>query len=250
MVRMNMAQHCCKPQVVLLAFATLTAAGCSEKHPELVTPPPPVVMVANPVERTVTDYQVFTARTQAVQSVDVKARVMGYLTRIMFKDGDEVKKGDVLFEIDDRPYKAALDQAKANLEFAKAALVKAQAEYDIGLAVQKQSAGAISEQEIARRLGARDESKASVDQAKAALENAQLNFDWFKVTAPISGRANRHFVDIGNLVTQNVTTLTNIVSLKPTWAYFDVDENTVRRYQEMVSKGELRPARTNKVPVA
>src|SRR5262245_36980864 len=117
MARMNMAQQCCKPQAVLLAFAALTAAACSEKHPELVPPPPPVVMVANPVERTVTDYQLFTARTQAIESVEVKARVTGYLSRIMFKDGDEVKKGDILFEIDNRPYKAALDVAKANLEF-------------------------------------------------------------------------------------------------------------------------------------
>ena len=99
--------------MLVLAVAAAGPKGCEEKHPDPVPTPPPVVLVSQPVERTVTDYQVFTARTQAVQSVDIKARVTGYLTKILFKDGDEVKEGDVLFKIDDRPYKAALDQAKA-----------------------------------------------------------------------------------------------------------------------------------------
>jgi multidrug efflux system membrane fusion protein len=230
-----------------MAWGIVACAGCEPKHPPLVAAGPPVVRVATPISRTVVDYQIFTARTQAVQSVDVKARVTGYLMKILFTDGDEVKEGQVLFQIDDRPYKAALDQAKATLEYAKAALVKAQAEYDIGLAVQKQSAGAISEQELTRRLGSRDESKASVDQANAALELAQLNFDWCKVSSPIAGRANRHFVDAGNIVTQNMTTLTNVVSLKPIWAYFDVDENTMLKVQRLVQEGKLPSARDKTV---
>src|SRR5262249_25247366 len=163
------------------------------------------------------------------------------------KDGDMVKEGDVLFQIDDRPYKAALDQAKASLEvatasldqakaaleIAKASLVKTQADYDIGLNVKKNSPGAISDQEIDKRHGARDEAKGNIDKAKAAiaeakasinqakanLENAQLNYDWCKVTAPISGRSTRHLVNVGDVVNQNVTVLVNIVSLMPTWAY-------------------------------
>src|SRR5262249_55803714 len=158
----------------------------------------------------------------------------GYLTKILFKDGDDVKDGQVLFQIDDRPYKAALDQAKAALDFNKAALGKNQANYDIGLAVAKQQKGAISEQELTKRLGARDESKAGVEQAEAALENAQLNYDWCKVTSPITGRANTHFVDIGNIVTKDTTTLTNLVSLKPMWAYFDVDQRTALHVQQLV----------------
>jgi RND family efflux transporter MFP subunit len=234
--------------VLLLALLAL-AASCDDKHPQAVATPPPVVMVSQPVERTVTDYQVFTARTQAVQSVDIKSRVTGYLTGILFKDGQEVKAGDVLFQIDDRPYKATLDQALATLEFNKAALVKAQAEYDIGLSVQKQNPGAISKDDLTKRLGARDEAKASVDQGKAAVESAQLNYGWCKVTSPISGMINRHFIDIGNLVSQDMTTLTNIVSLRPMWAYFDVDENTARRYQEMVQMGQAKSVRTNELPV-
>ena len=234
---------------LLLLLLVLTAAGCNEKNPKAVATPPPVVIVAHPVERNVTDFQVFTARTQAVQSVDIKARVTGYLTKINFKDGADVKEGDVLFEIDDRPYKATLDDSRANLEYSNASLVKAQAEYDIGLNVQKANKGAISVQEIDKRLGSRDEAKASVDKAKASVESALLNYNWCKVTSPITGRLNRHFVDVGNLVSQDTTLLTNIVSLKPIWAYFDVDENTVRRYQELVQKGTIKSPRTSEVPV-
>lgn len=239
------------PRVIcacLLAAAAGTN-GCDQKHPDPVPTPPPPVVVARPVEREVTDYQVFTARTQAVQSVDVKPRVTGYLTRIAFKDGDEVKKGDVLFEIDDRPYKADLDKALAAVETQKAALVKAQAEYDIGLDVQAQNPGAISKFEITRRLGARDEAAGALKNATAAADRAKLNYDWCKVTAPISGRANRHFVDVGNLVAQDVTTLTNIVSLRPMWAYFDVDENSAERYQALVKEGKVKSARASEIPV-
>jgi RND family efflux transporter MFP subunit len=207
------------------------------------------VEVAQPEVRKVSDYQVFTARTKAVETVDVKARVTGYLEKIDFKDGDEVKKGQPLFAIDDRTYKAALDKAKADLEVASAALVKNQAFYDIGLSVQKEEKSAISEQEIERRKGARDESAGTKKQAQAALDLAQLNFDWCKVAAPIDGRINQHFVDAGNLVTQDATILTNIVSLKPIWAYFDADQNTVDRYQRLVKDGKIKSAREGEIPV-
>ncbi len=234
--------------VLLLAALAMGTSGCAPKHPEIVTPPPTVVMAAKPVVQTVTDYQLFTARTQAVESVDIKARVSGYLTEILFKDGDLVEKDEVLFKIDDRPYKAALDEAKANVQYAKAALVEAEANYQIGVNVRQQNAAAISEQELNQRLGARDEAAASVLQAEASLESAQLNFDWCTVAAPISGRANRHFVDIGNLVSQDVTTLTNIVSIKPIWAYFDVDQNTALDVEKLIAEGKIKGARETTVP--
>jgi RND family efflux transporter MFP subunit len=253
--------------------------GCDEKNPSPVGTPPPAVEVAVPIQREVTDYQIFTARTQAVQSVDVKARVTGYLNKIGFKDGDMVEEGKtVLFEIDDRPYKASLDQARAalavakdsldvaeaGLEVAKASLVKAQADYDIGEKVRKDNPGAISEQELVRRRGARDEAKGGIDKAKASieeakssidkaqagLENAQLYYDWCKVRAPISGRISRHLVDAGNLVSQDVTVLANIVSLGQMWAYIYVDQNTVQRVQSLVHEGKIESARTGQVPVA
>src|SRR6516162_9383151 len=131
------AQSKVKAGILVLAAGSLAAAGCNQKHPQAAETPPPVVLVSRPLERNVTDYQVFTARTQAVQSVDIKARVSGFLTKIVVNDGADVKEGDILFHIDDRPYKASLDQAKAALSHAKAsrdlaqaALVKAQADYD------------------------------------------------------------------------------------------------------------------------
>jgi multidrug efflux system membrane fusion protein len=254
-----------KAGLFFLAAGFLAAAGCDQKHPQAAETPPPVVLVSRPLERKdVTDYQVFTARTQAEQSVDVKARVSGFLTKILVKDGADVKEGDVLFQIDDRPYKAALEQAKATLghaqaskDLAKAALVKAQADYDIGLSVQKQQKGAISDQEIVRRLGARDEAKANIDvatasigQAQAALDMAQLNYDWCKVTAPISGRATRHLVNAGDTVSQGVTVLNNIVSLKPVWAYFNVDQKTAQQIQTLNREGKIKSVRKGEIPVA
>jgi RND family efflux transporter MFP subunit len=224
--------------------------GCGERRPELVTPPPPVVMVATPIERSITDYQIFTVRTEAVESVDIKARVTGYLKEINFKDGSDVKQGDVLFKIDDRPYKAALDEAKANVAYAKAALVESEANYQIGMNVRKANPAAISEQEINQRLGARDEAAASVLQAEASVESAQLNFDWCTVSAPIGGRIDRHFVDAGNLVSQDVTSLTNIVTIEPIWAYFDVDQNTALDVEKLISEGKMKSVRESTLNVA
>jgi RND family efflux transporter MFP subunit len=246
---MSVFEACRRQSILFFTLLALATVGCDEKHPKVEATPPPVVLVAIPEVQKVADYQVFTARTQAVQSVDLKARVTGYLTKIHFKDGAEVKKDEVLFEIDDRPYKAALDQARATLKFNQAALVKAQAEYEIGENVRKSDSGAISLQELAKRKGGRDEAKASIDQAKAVLENATLNYNWCKVRSPLNGRANRHFIDVGNVVTQDVSTLTNIVSLKPTWAYFEVDENTVLVFGGEIKETKVKAPRALGAPV-
>jgi RND family efflux transporter MFP subunit len=252
-----------KAGILFLAAGFLAAAGC-DKHPKAAETPPPIVLVSQPLLRKgVEDYQVFTARTQAVQSPDIKARVSGFLTKILVKDGAEVKEGDVLFQIDDRPYKAALDQAEAalshaeaSLKLANAAFVKAKADYEIGVAVREQQKGAISQQEIVKREGARDEAQANIDvakasiaQAKAALKMAELNYDWCKVTAPISGRTSRHLVSEGDYVTQGVTVLDNIVSLKPIWADFNVDQNTALQVQSLVREGKIKALRRGKIPV-
>ena len=236
--------------LVLLVVTALVTPACTPKRPELAQLPPPVVMVATPVEREVTDYQIFTVRTEAVQSVDIKARVTGYLEEIKFVDGADVKKNDVLFQIDARPYKAALDEAKANLAYAKAALEEAEANYQIGMNVRKANPAAISEQEINQRLGARDEAAAGVMQAQASIESAQLNFDWCTVTAPIDGRIDRHFVDVGNLVSQDVTSLTNIVTIQPIWAYFDVDQNTALDVEKLIAAGKMKRAHESTINVA
>jgi len=236
-------------RIVPFCFSLILLVGCRGNHTPPVATPTPIVEVARPVEQDVTDSQVFTARTQAVQSVDIKARVTGFVTAIKFTDGGDVTAGQVLYEIDDRPYKATLDKSKGDVEVAKANLTKAQAFYDIGLGVQKQNPAAISEQELERRKGARDEALGMVKQATAQEATAQLNFDWCKVTAPITGRINRHFVDVGDLVSENITLLTNIVSLKPMWAYFDVDQNSVERYEAVVREGKVVSPRKGQIPV-
>jgi RND family efflux transporter MFP subunit len=244
---MNSTQF--RHSVMLIAATLLISSGCSDKHPDPVDLPPAIVEVAQPLAREVTDYQVFTARTQAVDSVDVKARVTGYLAKISFKDGEDVKEGQVLFEIDDRPYKANLEKAKADLEIAKAGLEKNEALYEIEVNLYKTNKGATSQRDIDRRKGERDESAGAVKQSQAAIDMAQLNYGWCKVIAPIGGRINQRFVSAGNLVTQDNTTLTNIVSLKPIWAFFDADQNTVDRYQRMVKEGKIKAAHTGQVPV-
>src|SRR5262249_35010090 len=142
---MTLARSCWQLSL-LLALAAL--AGCGRKPLAAPDTAPPIVTVAKPTQRDVTDTVDFTGRTDAVFSTDIRSRVTGYRVGMPFQEGAVVKKDDVLFEIDDRPYKATLDEARASLEFSKAALVKNQANYDIGLAVAKQEKGAISEQEL------------------------------------------------------------------------------------------------------
>lgn len=237
------------PGLALVLSATLLTAGCDRRNPKVAETPPPVVMVATPVQRFVHETREFTARSQAVKSVNVKPRVTGYLTKICFEDGAMVKENDVLFEIDDRPYKAALEQAEGAVEVGKASLIKTQADYDIAVNIKKLNAMAISQEDLNKAMGARDESKGQLDKAKANLENAKLNYGWCKVTSPIEGRAARHLIDVGNLVNQDMTVLTNVVSLKPMWVYFDVDQNTATAYEALAKKGEVIEARSGKAGV-
>jgi multidrug efflux system membrane fusion protein len=227
-----------------LAFclSILPLFGCGQKPALPGAPPTPTVKVALPIQREVTAYVDFTGRTDAIYTTEIRPRVTGYLVGMPYKEGAVVEKDATLFKIDDRPYKAALDSAKAQLEFSKASLVKAQADYDIGQNVKKENPGAISDQELVRRMGARDEAKASVDSAKAALDNAQLNFDWCDVKAPIKGQVNKVNYTLGNLVNANATVLTTLVSQEKMYVYFDVDENTllyIMRHYILPSKEDL-----------
>ncbi len=223
--------------------------GCRHQPSDEAATAPPIVTVAQPVSREVTDYVEFIGRTEAPFSLEVRARVTGYLVKMPFREGAEVKAGEVLFEIDERPYKAELDQAQAGLERAKAALVKAQAFLDMGLQTEKMSAGAVSQQEIVQRQGARDEAAADVNSAQATLENAQLNYDWCKVTSSIDGRVSRYNLTLGNLVTQDSTLLTTVVSQDPLHVYFDVDEATMLRIVRHLLPNETDLIEAKQVPV-
>lgn len=236
-------------RVLLVAPLFLLALGCGDRSPPLAKVPAPIVQTAYPIVREVADYQDFTARTVATQSVNVIPRVTGFLNKINIADGAIVKEGQVLFEIDPRQYAAQLEQANGEVAYNKAALEKAEADLSIGLATQKDNPGAISQQDITRRQGARDEAAGSLMASIGKQALAQLNLDWCKVTAPISGRSNRHLVDVGSLVTENETVLINIVTEEPMWIYFEVDEATALKVRKLISEGKMTSAVASSAPV-
>jgi RND family efflux transporter MFP subunit len=209
------------------------------------------VTVSYPVERYVTDYADFTARTAAVDSVEERARVWGYLEKVNFKEGALVKNGDVLFELDPRPYQALLNQAKA-----KVAQDEAQLKFDEAEVQRNLQAGAVavSRSDLEKSAAARDVDIANVAADKSAVASRQLDLDYTKVTAPVSGRVSRYAVTVGNLVQsgdQNGgTLLTTIVSVDPMYAYFDVDERTVQRVKQFAREGKFASADATAVPVS
>jgi RND family efflux transporter MFP subunit len=230
-----------------LVLAAAAAAGCERPQPELPPARPPDVIVGRAVTDYVTDYEDFTGRTDAIYSVEVRARVTGYLEKVQFKDGDEVKEGDLLFEIDARPYKAQLDQTEATLAQNEAHLTRLTADYKRAENLYRR--GSIGREEFDKYTGDRSESEAAVGIARAQYDMAKLNYGFTKVTAQISGRLSRRLVDPGNLVTADTTALTTIVSLDPMYVYFDIDERTLLRLRRMVQEGKLKTRQEKVVPV-
>ncbi len=212
-------------------------AGCGKPH----VPPEQgklTIPVAHPVERPVTFTIDFTGRLDAVNSVDIRPRVTGYLVKMPFKEGDMVKKGDLLFEVDPRTYQAQLDRSKSDVVFSEAKLKLAIADYKRAKAIAK-TPGAISKQEVDKYLAAEEEAEAAVLAQKAAMEVYRLNRDFCEVTSPIDGQVSRYYFTLGNLVNQDQTTLTTVVSVDPIYCYFDVDERTLERIRNAINKGDL-----------
>jgi len=236
---------------VLAVGFSLLAAGCSSGARESKGEEPAPVQVSYPVKRKITDYVEFTARTTAVDSVQVRARVWGYLDKVNFKEGALVKKGDVLFEIDPRTYRAALHQAEGNLESLKARLLRLNA--DLARAERLVGTRAMSREEFDKILGDRGEAAASRAALKAAVERARLDLEYCKVTSPISGRVSKYVVTVGNLVQAGDqgggTLLTTIVSVDPMYAEFDVDERTVLHVRRLIREGKADSPREVAVPV-
>ena len=201
-----------------------TVVGC--ERPQAALPPakPPMVVVSPAVSDFITEYEDFTGRTDAVLSVEIRARVSGYLEKVNFKDGDEMKKGDLLFEIDDRPYTAELNRTEAALAQSEAHLKRLEADYRrIATLYQK---GNASREEFDKIIGDRSEGEAMVSIARSNFDLAKLNVSYTKILAPIDGRLSRRLVDPGNLVQADMTPLTTIVSLDPLFVYFDIDERS------------------------
>jgi membrane fusion protein, multidrug efflux system len=209
------------------ALLTLFLAGCGDDN-TYVPPPPPAVTVSLPVQRAVTDYIELTGNTQSSNSVDLVARVEGYLQSVNFEDGSFVKKGDLLFVIQPEPYEADVRLAQATVEQQQATLTQATSEYERQQRLVQQNATSQSQLESWRAQQAA--AQAAVDEANANLELARINLGYTRITAPFDGRIGEHLVDPGNLVGAGAPTeLATIEQLAPMYVYFNVDEQDVLR---------------------
>lgn len=236
------------PLIVLLA---VSLSGCGDKPPQPAAAAAPPVTVAQPAKRTVTDWDEFTGRFEAIEEVQVKARVGGFVTNVEFKDGDMVHTGDLLYIIDPRPFEAVSTQADGQLADARAKTELAKRELDRGLNLVATSA--VSEQVVDQRRQALQAAHAAETIAEGALKAAQLNVEFTHVMAPITGRVSRHLVSIGNLVSGSdnggATLLTSIVSLDPIYIYFDVDEATYLKNNRLWFEGKRPSSRDTPNPV-
>jgi|SRR5579884_1282443 len=217
-----------------LAFSL---AGCHEDTPGQAGGMPILsVKVASPVEQQVIDYNTFTGRTAAVETIMVRARVTGYLDKINFKDGDLVKVGQILCEIDARPYKAAYDQAVANRKQSEAHRDRLTRDYERARVLFRSQA--VSQEDYDKYNGDLLEAQAACNSAQAAEAAARLNLDFTKVRSAVTGRISRRLVDRGNLIKADDTVLTNIVTLDPIYAYFDVDDMTFMQVSQRLRGGQ------------
>src|SRR5262245_28599777 len=231
--------------MILVSSAFLE--GCEGPKPQITETKAPLVVVSPAITDYVTDFEDFTGRTDAVFSVDVRARVTGYLEKVQFKDGDEVKEKDLLFEIDPRPYEAELARAEATVLQGQAHLNRLDA--DFRRAKNLFTRGNISREEYDKFAGDRAEGEASVGIAMSTRDLAKLNVEFTKIRAPISGRLSRRLMDPGNLVNADVTILTSIVSLDPMYVYFDIHERTLLKIRRLIREGRVKTRQEAEVPV-
>jgi multidrug efflux system membrane fusion protein len=215
-----------------MAVAVLSLGGCDQAETQAASassaPPPPVNVIV-PVEQKVQEFDEFTGRIAAIDSLEVRSRVSGYIQSIGFKDGDEVKKGQLLYQIDPRPYQAELDAAKAQRGQAQAETDYAQRELERIEPLAK--TGTASPQELSKAQDSVARAKASIAKAEAAIERAQLDVDYASVKSPIDGRISKSNFTVGNLVGGD-TLLTTVVSISPIYVNVDVDERRMLGYRK------------------
>ena len=240
----------CGPRALTVLLA-VTLSGCGDKPPQQAASAPPPVTVAQPTRRTITDWDEFTGRFEAVEEVQVRARVGGFVTNVEFRDGAFVNTGDLLYIIDSRPFEAVAEQADGQLSDARAKAELAKRELDRALALNQTQA--VSDSIVDQRRQTLQAAKAAEMQAEGALKAAQLNIEFTHVVAPIGGRVSRHLVSVGNLVqgsdSGGATLLTSIVSLDPIYIYFDMDEATYLKYNRLYFEGKRPSSRENPNPV-
>jgi RND family efflux transporter MFP subunit len=213
-----------------LLLALLSGCNSAQSGTAAAAPPAPPVTVAAAVAGNVKDWDEFTGRFEAIQHVELRPRVSGYVERVAFLEGSEVHKGDLLFAIDPRPYQATLEQAQAELT-----LARTRSELSASQSARAQrllAAHAISQEEHDERVSEESQGTASIAAAQAAVDTARLNLEFTRVTSPIDGRVSRAIVTAGNYVTAGVTTLTSVVSLDPIYVSFDGDEQRYLHFQQ------------------
>jgi RND family efflux transporter MFP subunit len=234
--------------LVFLLAVFGVVSGCNRAQSASVQEAPKVT-VAPVIEREITEWDEFTGRLDAVEKVEVRPRVSGYIERVAFTEGKEVAAGTLLFQIDPRPYQAALDEARAEEERIRTRSVLAKQEVE--RAEKMLAKRAISQEEMDQRINALRESESGIAAAKAAVEQAALNLEFTHVTSPIHGRVSRAEVTAGNLVSSspNSTLLTTVVSMNPIYAYFDGDEQSYLKYAALARSGQLPSSRDVRNPV-
>lgn len=232
-----------KNAVGLLLLLGLTACGAAEQP----APPPPAASIAQPLQREVVDWDDYVGRFEAPQDVEVRARASGVVTRIFFKNGQDVRAGQPLFEIDPRPYRAALQQAEAQVTRAQAALTNARQ-------VEKRArtlfeAQAVSREELEANEAAARSAEADLAAARAQAATARLNLDFTTTRAPISGRASDRRVDLGDSVAEGTTVMTRVVSLDPIWFTFEGAESFYLKNLRQDQRGERGSSRYTANPI-
>jgi RND family efflux transporter MFP subunit len=240
--------HC--RSLYALSGLLLLMTACAQQQPTAAPPPPPKVTVSQPISREVVEWEEYTGRLEAVESVEVRARVNGYLQSIHFKNGATVKQGDLLFVIDPRPYQAELERAKAELALANARLERTGK--DLTRAQMLVRSRAVSEEEVDTRVSDQRQAQETVQAARATVNAVQLNVEFTQVRAPISGRISRNLVSVGNLInggTTQSTLLTTIVSLDPIYCYFEADERSYLKGIRQLRNGDRMNGRAGKQPV-
>lgn len=243
-----------KLRLIAIGLFGLSLSAClpQDDQGKAAAPPsaPPVVSVAKPVIKTIVEWDEYTARLEAVESVDIRARVSGYLEKISFKEGSLVQKGDLLFNIDPRPFQAELRRLEAELALAKANEENSLTQFK--RAERLLASNSISDEEHQLRRTSNLAARADVQRAKAAVEAARLNLEFTNVRSPISGRISRPFVTQGNLVqgsSGEATILTKVVSIDPIHAYFEASERAYLKYVRLSRSGERPSSRDVRNPV-
>jgi RND family efflux transporter MFP subunit len=244
--------HRHKGSVFALIIVAALGGCAADKEQQAAAPPPPEVMVSQVVSRDVIEYGKFTGRTVAVDSVDIRARVTGYLTEIAFTDGQEVKPGNLLFQIDPRPFKAALDNAEGQKAQWVAKLARAKS--DVERYKKLVPTGAATQQDLDKAEADMGEATAAIQSAEATIENARLNLEFSRITAPLGGQISKAAFSKGNLVRGDNDLLTTIVAIDPMYVNFSVNERDLLLFRERARasippSGTQPDVRTLKIPV-